>query len=149
MKSGLREALYKNINRANLNKLIYRSVPPTLYRHTGRELIQLKHNLIRGYRGEKLLDNVDDKAKDILRILVDDNIDVAHESTMTLLNMYKLEILNETRRLEISLTILITIFIFIPIMGILLYSLYQDIYISITILYIQIILSEMLIRRLR
>lgn len=140
------------LNIANFRKLIYRSTPTSLFktiesRHPGY-LLDIKKNILRGYRGRYIIDEaVPSEVRRVLKIVSDENTEVVDEATQIIMDNYRLILKEEMKQLETNLTILVTIYIFFPLLGMVLYSIMNNIIYSLTIIILQIIISETLLQR--
>ena len=136
----------------NFRKLVYGASSIAIMQQPRKNiklLDKLKENVIRGYRNCITTKSTSGSVKldKFLEIICDNNYEVALEASKALIDNYKLLIYEKTKNTEIKLTILVAIYVFFPLLGLMAYSISQSIVYSIILLTTQILISEILIRK--
>jgi|Deesub1362A_J573_1020465.scaffolds.fasta_scaffold00008_201 hypothetical protein len=143
--------VFPTLNMINFRKLIYRSTAISVYRTISVDdpnyLFDVKRMVVKGHRNIELGGlSIPKEIQRFIRLVVNEETETVDEATDLLLDTYRLMIKNGIRRLEIRLTILVTTYVFFPLLGIVLYSILGDMLYSILLLTLQITVSELLFK---
>ncbi len=147
---GMR-GVFSTLNMINFRKLIYRSTPLSIYKTVSIDdpdyLVDMKKMVVKGRRNIELEGvSIPGEIRRFIRLVVNEETETVDEATDLLIDTYRLMMRNGIRRLEIRLTILVTTYVFFPLLGIVLYSILGDMLYSILLLILQITVSELLFR---
>ena len=143
--------IFSTLNMINFRKLVYRSTPISIYKTVSVDdpdyLVDMKRMVVKGHRNIELEELAIPKGiQRFTRLVVNEETEAVDEATDLLIDTYRLLIKNGIRRLEIRLTILVTTYVFFPLLGIVLYSILGDMLYSILLLTLQITVSELLFK---